>query len=110
MILSLADSPPEQHDAIAEALGFARKEETEPLEVDGIVIHDSMSVGDLIAQLQRYDSRQRFLVQAILPDGTAWNAPAKVFEIPGSNCVDGLKYLGLQIRCELSSRGVPNVN
>lgn len=83
---------------------MSKENATNAAPVDGIVIHDSMTVGDLIEQLKQYDSRQRFLVQAILPDGTAWNAPAKVFEVPSSNCGDGLRYLGLQIRCESSGQ------
>lgn len=76
--------------------------DADPAPVESVVIHDFVSVGALIEHLRRYDPRQRFLVQAILPDGTAWNAPAKVFEVPASNCGDGLKYLGLQIRCDSS--------
>jgi hypothetical protein len=66
----------------------------------GFVIHDSVTVGELIQQLEQYDLRQRFLVQSILPDGTAWNAPARIGEVSSSNCGDDLPYLFLQIRCD----------
>ncbi len=65
-----------------------------------ICIHDQTTVGDLIQALHRFDPRQHFMTQAILPDGSAFNAPATIFEILGSNCGDDLKYLGLQIRCD----------
>lgn len=65
-----------------------------------ITIGDDTTVEALIDQLRQLDPRQRFLVQAILPDGTAWSSPARIFEVPHSNCGDGLSYLGLQIRCD----------
>ena len=66
-----------------------------------ITISDRASVSELIAKLSMgFALEQRFLVQAILPDGTAWNAPATIGTVDGSNCGDGLPYLYLQIRCD----------
>jgi hypothetical protein len=67
------------------------------------VIHHETTVADIIAALQQLDPRQRFLTQVILPDGTAWNAPATVGTISNSNCGDGLPYLYMQMRCDNKS-------
>ena len=65
-----------------------------------IVIHDLTTVGDLIEQLKKFDPRQKFMTQVIVPDGSGWNVPAAIFNVPQSNCGGGLKYVGLQMRCD----------
>ena len=65
-----------------------------------ITITPETTVGGLVARLQQLDPDQRFLTQAILPDGTAHNAPAVIGEVGNSNCGDGKPYLYIQIRCD----------
>jgi hypothetical protein len=65
-----------------------------------IVIDDLKTVGDLIEQLKQFHPRQQIMTQVIAPDGSAWNVPAVIFNVPQSNCGGGLKYVGLQMRCE----------
>ncbi len=73
--------------------------ENQSAPVNAVVIHPYLTVAELIEHLRKFDPQQRFLSQAILPDGTAWNAPAKIGEVPQSNCGNGLPYLYIQVRC-----------
>ena len=73
-----------------------------------LLIHDQRTVGEVIAYLRQFDERQAFLSQAILPDGEAWNTPAVMFVVDGSNCGNGLPYLGIQQRC--NDEGYPTAD
>lgn len=64
-----------------------------------ISIHSGVTVADLIEHLRKYDPQQRFLPQAVLPDGTVCNVPAIIGEVPQSNCGNGLPYLYIDVRC-----------
>ena len=68
--------------------------------IDTFSVRNDVTVGELIRKLKQLDERQKFRVQAILPDGSAFNASAKIGEIPGSNCGEGWPYVFLSIRCD----------
>jgi hypothetical protein len=68
--------------------------------VDTFLVHDDMTVEELAKKLKRFDNGQKFRVQAILPNRVAWNAPARIGEIQGSNCSNGRPYVFLAIRCD----------
>ena len=71
---------------------------------DRITIHNDMTVADMIGKLQELPPDQPILTQAIAPDGAAYNVPAVLHEIPFSDAGGGLRYLGLQMRCESADR------
>ena len=72
-----------------------------------IVIWDEVAVKSLIESLSHFDGDQRFQTQVILPNGDVFNAPARVGEIPGSNCGNGKPFLYLQVNCKLVNDSDP---
>lgn len=65
-----------------------------------VTIYSGASIGGIIKQLEQFDPKMCLLLQVILPDGTPYNTPATIGEIPASNCSDGLPYLYMQMRCD----------
>ena len=65
-----------------------------------LVIRTGTTVADVVEWLQRKDPAQKFMPQAIAPEGEAWNVPAMIFSVPQSNCGNNLPYLGVQMRCK----------
>lgn len=65
-----------------------------------VTIYSGASIGGIIKQLGQFDPNMCLLLQVILPDGTPYNVPATIGEIPASNCGDGLPYLYMQMRCD----------
>lgn len=63
-----------------------------------IVIHDDMTVGEVIEKLKTLDVNRKFLVQAIAPDGTKFGCAIIVDTLYGSNAGNGVPYLLAQIR------------